>query len=205
MINSALEQFKSLINDTKQISNVYQHFNIKTLDDLLRWQWAQAIAALDKYIHDVIKVGLIMSYNKEITPTKSFSNFLIPISLLDDPLLIQSSFEQFITKKLSYISYQTPEKINEGLSLIWMEEHKWQIIADSMGENKKYVTNKLNLIAQRRNQIVHQGDYPSTNLEKENISLSAVIDVIDFIEIIVHTIHNKLEIDLNSRKLQHVH
>lgn len=199
-MNSSLEQFKSLINDAKQISNVYRHFNIKTLDDLLRWQWAQAVAALDKYIHDVIKVVLIKSYNKEITPTKSFSNFLIPISLLDDPLLIQSSFEQFITKKLSYISYQTPEKINEGLSLIWTEEHKWKFIADKMGENKKHVTNKLKLIAQRRNQIVHQGDYPSTILEKEKISLSEVIEVIEFIEKIVYTIHNTLETDLNSRK-----
>lgn len=202
MMNSSFEQFKSLIRDTRQISNVYQHFNLNILDDLLRWQWTQSISALDKYIHDVIKVGLIMSYNKDIIPTKSFSNFLIPLSIIEDPLLIQNSFEQFIIRKLSYNSYQTPEKINEGLSLIWAEEHKWQTIADNIGKEKKYITNKLNLIAQRRNQIVHQGDYPSSNLEKENITLSEVVDVIDFIELLVCTIHNNLQIDFNSRILQ---
>ncbi len=200
-MNSAIKQFNLLIRDTHQISNVYQHFNLPILDDLLRWQWTQTVAALDKYIHDVIKLGLIMTYNKQIIPTKSFLNFLIPISILDDPLLISNAFEQFVIQKLSYNSYQTPEKINEGLSLVWSEEHKWQTISDTMGKDKKFITNKLNLIAQRRNQIVHQGDYPSYNLEKESLTLSEVKDVIDFIEQLVNIIHINLQNDFTARKL----
>lgn len=200
-MNLAIKHFNLLISDTRQISNVYQHFNLPILDDLLRWQWSQTVSALDKYIHDVIKCGLIKSYNKEILPTKSFSNFLIPISILDDPLLASNAFEQFVTKKLSYNSYQTPEKINEGLSLVWSAEHKWQAIADIMGKDKKYITNKLKLIAQRRNQIVHQGDYPSYNLEKESLTLSEVDAVIDFIDQLVNIIHINLLSDFTARKL----
>lgn len=202
-MNSAIKHFNFLIRDTRQISNVYQHFNLLILDDLLRWQWTQTVSALDKYIHDVIRLGLIMTYNKQIIPTRSFSNFLIPISILDDPLLISNAFEQFVIQKLSYNSYQTPEKINEGLSLVWSEEHKWITIADNMGKDKKFITNKLNLIAQRRNQIVHQGDYPSYNLEKESLTLSEVNDVIDFIEQLVNIIHINLQNDFTARKLTH--
>lgn len=202
-MDSAIEKFNFLIRDTRQISNVYQHFNLPILDDLLRWQWTQTVSALDKYIHDVIRLGLIKTYNKQIIPTRSFSNFLIPISILDDPLLISNAFEQFVIQKLSYNSYQTPEKINEGLSLIWLEEHKWNTIADNMGKDKRFITNKLNLVAQRRNQIVHQGDYPSYNLEKESLTLSEVNDVIDFVEQLVNTIHINLQNDFTARNLTH--
>lgn len=202
-MNSAIRQFNLLIRDTRQISDVYKHFNLPILDDLLRWQWTQTVSALDKYIHEVVKLGLIMTYDKQITPTKSFSNFLIPISILDDPLLIANAFEQFVIQKLSYISYQTPEKINEGLSLVWTTEHKWKVIADNFGKDKKFITTKLKLIAQRRNQIVHQGDYPASNyLEKESITLSEVNEIIDFIEQLVKIIHSNLQSDFAARKLR---
>lgn len=200
-MNIAIEQFNFLMKDTRQISNVYQHFNLPILDDLLRWQWTQSVSALDKYIHDVIRVGVIMTYTKQIIPTRSFSNFLIPLSILEDPVLISTSFEQFVVRKLSYSSYQTPDKINEGLSLIWSEEHKWQCIADNMNLPKSYLTTKLNLIAQRRNQIVHQGDYPSYHLEKEELTMPQVTEVTDFIEKLVKTIHLLLSKEFNERKI----
>lgn len=52
-MNLARNQFKLIIKDTHQISTVYEHFKVPILDDLLRWQWTQAVSALDKYIHDI--------------------------------------------------------------------------------------------------------------------------------------------------------
>ncbi|MCY7953212.1 HEPN domain-containing protein [Bacillus licheniformis] len=197
----ARNQFKLIIKDTHQISTVYEHFKVPILDDLLRWQWTQAVSALDKYIHDIVKIGLIKTFNKEITPTNSFNNFSVPVSILEDSLLVSNAFEQFVIKKLSFVSFQTAEKINEGLSLIWTEPHKWQKIADNLGLEKKYLTNKLNLIAQRRNQIVHQGDYPSFNLEKEKLNTKETLDVINFIDQIVDVIHCELEKEFIKRKM----
>ncbi|MCY8804529.1 hypothetical protein MOD85_08665 [Bacillus spizizenii] len=136
-MNLALNQFKLIIKDTQQMTTVYEHFNVSILDDLLRWQWTQAVSALDKYIHDIIKIGLIKTFNKEITPTNSFNSFSIPISIIEDSSLVSHAFEQFIVKKLAFNSYQTAEKINEGLSLIWTEPHKWQTISIKMGMEKK--------------------------------------------------------------------
>lgn len=70
-----------------------------------------------------------------------------------------------------------------------------------MGRDRKFITNKLNLIAQRRNQIVHQGDYPSYNLEKESLTLLEVNDVINFIEQLVNIIHINLQNDFAVRVL----
>lgn len=190
----ALEQFECIIKETRHISNVYDHFNIpNALDDLLRWQWTQTVSALDKYIHDVVKVGLINAFNHNISPTKSFSNLAIPISIIHDLPNRSYSFEQYIVKRLSHQSFQTPDKISEALSLIWDEEHKWQKIASTLNENQTDVKNTIKLIAQRRNQIVHQSDYPSNNLERERISLTQTCWVIDYIDKLVHVIHNELE------------
>ncbi|OMP67062.1 HEPN domain-containing protein [Domibacillus epiphyticus] len=194
-----IEQFDLIITDTRHISSVYDHFNIpEALDDLLRWQWIQAVSALDKYIHDIVKKGLIHTFNKELPPTKSYSNFLIPIAVIQESSDPLSSFEQFVIKKLAFQSYQTPDKITEALSLIWPEEHKWQKIADALNDDQKVIKNTLNLIAQRRNQIVHQGDYPSDKLEKEKIALNESEWVIDFIENLVHAIHDELESCLHT-------
>lgn len=62
-----------------------------------------------------------------------------------------------------------------------------------MGEDHKVVVNSLNLITQRRNQIVHQSDYPSYNLERESINIHQSTWVMDFIDNLVHVIHNELE------------
>ncbi|TWK32949.1 hypothetical protein CHCC20369_3500 [Bacillus licheniformis] len=59
----------------------------------------------------------------------------------------------------------------------------------------------MNLIAQRRNQIVHQGDYPSFNLEKEKLNTKETLDVINFIDQIVDVIHCELEKEFIKRKM----
>lgn len=200
-MNLALNQFKLIIKDTQQMTTVYEHFNVSILDDLLRWQWTQAVSALDKYIHDIIKIGLIKTFNKEITPTNSFNSFSIPISIIEDSSLVSHAFEQFIVKKLAFNSYQTAEKINEGLSLIWTEPHKWQTISIKMGMEKKTLTKKLTLIAQRRNQIVHQSDYPSFYLEKEKLNPTQTADVISFIDQLVEIIHYELQSEFTNRKI----
>ncbi|MCY7892898.1 HEPN domain-containing protein [Bacillus vallismortis] len=200
-MNLALNQFKLIIKDTQQMTTVYEHFNVSILDDLLRWQWTQAVSALDKYIHDIIKIGLIKTFNKEITPTNSFNSFSIPISIIEDSSLVSHAFEQFIVKKLAFNSYQTAEKIKEGLSLIWTEPHKWQTISIKMGMKKNTLTNKLNLIAQRRNQIVHQSDYPSFYLEKEKLTPTQTADVISFIDQLVEIIHYELQSEFTNRKI----
>lgn len=195
----AIEQFEFIINETRHISNIYAHFNIpNALDDLLRWQWTQAVSALDKYIHDIVTLGLIKAFNKEISQTRSFSNFTIPISIIYDSVNSSYFFNQFIVKKLSYQSFQTPDKIGEALSLIWPEEHKWQKIGLSLDEDATTIKNTLNLIAQRRNQIVHQSDYPSENLERESITIKQATWVIDYIDKLVHSLHNELNSYLST-------
>ena len=37
--------------------------------DLLRWQWAQSVSALDKLIHDLIRIGMVQTYQGLRTPT----------------------------------------------------------------------------------------------------------------------------------------
>ena len=70
-----------------------------------------------------------------------------------------------------------------------------------MGVEKNFLTKKLNLIAQRRNQIVHQSDYPSFYLEKEKLNPAQTEDVISFINQIVEIIHYELQREFTNRKI----
>ena len=112
-MNLAINQFKIIIKETQQMTTVYEHFKIP-LDDLLRWQWTQAVSALDKYIHDIIRIGLIKTFNKEITPTKSFNSFPIPVSIIDDSSFISHAFEQFIVKNWLLIRIKLQKRLMKG-------------------------------------------------------------------------------------------
>lgn len=189
-MNVAYSVFSAIIQDTKNsdILYTYLHDVVKPpydYSDLLRWQWAQAVSALDKLIHDLIRVGMIYTFLGLRQPTQKYLAFTIDLRSYEEmqrnELPATNVFERQITQQLSYLSFQEPTKIAEGLSLIWNENHKWRCIADRFGETEDYTKTKLKNISIRRNQIVHEGDYSSSQLQRQQIAHADVVDVIDFI------------------------
>lgn len=187
---TAYNIFLAILKDTKNSNTLFTYLNnvVKPpydYSDLLRWQWAQSVSALDKLIHDLIRIGMINTFNGLRQPTPKYLAFTLDMSTLlqikETPLLATSLFESQIIQKLGYQSFQDPNKISDGLSLIWPDQNKWRCISDKLGLAEEFTKIKLKNVAIRRNQIVHEGDYSSALLQRQSVNYADVEDVIQFI------------------------
>lgn len=189
-MKTAYDAFSTIIRDTRNSDIIYAYLDdmVKPpfdYSDLLRWQWAQSVSALDKLIHDLVRIGMVQTYQGLRSPTAKYRLFAIDMDSVSQmqqaPLYAIKIFEAKIVNKLSYQSFQEPEKISDGLSLIWDEANKWKKISASLGLDEKYLKIKLKNISIRRNQIVHEGDYSNALLQRQAIAHSDASDVVDFI------------------------
>ncbi|MCG9731143.1 hypothetical protein L1D44_15205 [Shewanella sp. Isolate13] len=193
MLNSK-NTFEQNIKEARAISDIYNYLSSEvkvpfSVDDLLRSQIVYAVSAFDKLIHDLIRVGLVQSYEGLRTQTPKYINEVFPMSVIQQmstasiPPAVHY-FEQAVFQKLKVFSYQDPSKVSDGLSYIWDEKQKWQKITTQMGSTKdhKEVKTQLKLIADRRNMIVHEADLSPASMQKQDITSSEVIEIIDFIE-----------------------
>ena len=200
-MNSAYNLFEKILNDNRNAMVTYDFLanNVQPpyeYTDLLRWQWAQAVSALDKLVHDLVKIGISQEFTNTRQKTDKYLSLVIPIrihtnlNLETDENRKLHIFQQYMVEKLSTESYQVPEKIADALAYIWSEQHKWQLIAAQMRLTEVDVKTKLKSIVLRRNQIVHAGDYIDISQPKQIIQKNDVMDVCDFIHKVGQAIFN---------------
>lgn len=202
MIN-AMNVFNSLIDQCSTTMGIYEYFESNNVpidaSDLLRWQYVLAVSALDKYVHEIVRIGMIEEFKGEKTETSKYRNMRIDLSTFsaiknsENP---EIEFSNEIVRQHSFLAFQDPDKISDALSFIWDEPHKWKKISMNMTSpiSENDLKTKLKNIVIRRNQIVHQGDCLSTQipLQQQDISKSDTIDVVNFIKDLVNAIKNSL-------------
>jgi len=169
------------------------HFTQNNLKDILRGVIIFSVSALDRYIHDIVKVGIIEIYQGKRQITNAYLNFKIPLSHINNlsPIYPYEYYlSSYIDKINSYKSFQEPDKIKEALSLIWNEQHKWQKIADKMEITQYELTTILKNIVIRRNQIAHEADIDLKTEQLVYIDLEYTLKTIDFIEKLANAIND---------------
>lgn len=156
-------------------------------DDILRLQVVNSVSAFDKLIHDIIRLGMVAAFVGSRPATPSYRAEIISIDLHN--ALVAASippaeilFDQEVVRKLRTLSFQDPNKIAEGLSLIWPESHKWQAIANRMGISDRDARTTLKLISIRRNAIVHEADTDPFTGARTPISTAEANDISEFLE-----------------------
>ena len=183
------KRFVKLVQDTLNVETLYNYFEHSVvpvdISDLLRWQWVQCISAFDKFVHDVVRVGMVEIFLGNRTPTPKYNTFQIDIQTYGDMInnIIDASliFERKIILKHGFLAFQDPSKVADALSYIWNENDKWGKISNLMGMSKDDCTTYLRNIVIRRNQIVHEGDYTDSLSRRQDILLQDVIDIRDYI------------------------
>lgn len=183
------KRFVKLVQDTQNVETLYNYFDHSVvpvdISDLLRWQWVQCISAFDKFVHDVVRVGMVEIFLGNRTPTPKYNTFQIDIQTYGDMInnIIDASliFERKIILKHGFLAFQDPSRVADALSYIWNENDKWGKISNLMGMSKDDCTTYLRNIVIRRNQIVHEGDYTDSLSRRQDIFLQDVIDIRDYI------------------------
>ena len=195
--------FYEIVNQRRIVAGVYDYLvkNNIPLDssDLLRWQWVLVVSALDKYIHDLVLMGMSEEFLGKRTHTNKYNNFTMSMNTffaIESSPVPVAEFEKEIIRRHSYQSFQDPDKIADALSFIWDEQHKWSVISFNMKNVIKEEDLKIKLrnIVIRRNQIVHEGDCLSASipLSRQIITQSDTEDVISFIIDLVEAIDKSI-------------
>lgn len=200
----AKERFDCTYRRIIEIHDLYRYlkeelnYSSSFLDDLLRSEIVYVVSALDRFIHDIVKVGILEAYNgrRLITPSlKKFSINLEKLKLiLDNNSDANQIIEEIIVENHKHLAFQDPTKIAEALSLIWGENHKWQKISNALRMDEVTVKVKLRNIIIRRNQIVHESDIDLFTNTIQEIEGQDVIDSVMFVKKIVDEIYSLVKL-----------
>jgi hypothetical protein len=156
--------------------------------DLLRSEIVYSVSSFDKFIHDLVRQGMVDTFIGNRPATDAYMNFdltlkqyasLTSAGSIPPP---ETVFENAVFDRHKSQSFQEPDKVAGALSLIWSEPHKWQKIAANMLMSEGDVRVELKNIVFRRNQIVHEGDIDLATGDLQQINSSDVARSVHFIE-----------------------
>jgi len=196
-MQQAKSQFQENIQRIRELDAVYIHLTENQalgvdLSDLLRAEIVYAVSALDKLVHELVRVGMLEIFEGNRDATKAYNDFGLSSKVMQEIIeattqdLKSHSFERHIIKVNKANSFQKPENITKALSLFWKEEHKWQKIATKMGMDMKTLKNTLKGVVDARDLIVHEADIvidpQSLSQEKQERRHSDTQESINFIE-----------------------
>lgn len=194
----AKQHFTSNIDRVKAIGGLYDALaglttSIIDASDLLRSQIVMAVSALDHYIHEVTRHGILEIFDGIRRPTDAFFKFQVSMGTLQQLTTQAGSsrilLENEIREKHSYLSFQHPDKIGDAIRLFYSSP-LWPEVASSLSISVSDVKTKLKLIVERRNKIAHEADMdPSYPGARWPIDKHDVKTTIDFIQEVCESIH----------------
>ena len=192
---SAIEQFRENVKRVKNLGGINQAFRSMTTSaidtsDILRAQHVLAVSALDHYVHEVIRLGMLEIFDGKRVPSSAYLRFRISLSCLDATQSVsRSNLESEIRTQHGYVVFQRPDRIADGIRLI-SEIKLWESVERRIGVDSEFIKQRLTLIVDRRNKIAHEADLdPTYPKARWPIGESDVSDVVEFLIQIVEAIH----------------
>lgn len=199
----AFDQFRDNMKYVKELDALYVHLKDiqhlpNDLTNILRAEWVYSVSAMDKLIHELVRIGMIEAFQGRRVRTNKFAAFGVTTDTLTTSLTgavppPEYWFEQEIIEKHKMLAFQAPEKIADALSLIWDEKHKWQKLSVATAIPEADLTTQLKTIVSRRNQIVHEADLDLITGHRNTIDKADIDDVVLFIEKLSEAIFNAVK------------
>jgi hypothetical protein len=166
----------------------------ETADDILRASLAHAVSALDRFVHERVRTCMLEAAQGTRSRTSAFNRFPVPLaSALDSsrtgPAPVDAWLSPAIVEQHGILSFQRAEKIADAFRLVVaFDSGLWPAVAATLGEpDVRDLKERLDLIVDRRNQIVHEDD-AETASRRAAIDSVMVTDAIDFLAGVVSAI-----------------
>ena len=195
-MQTAIGQFRVNIvrvRDLGSLSRILDSQTTQALDfsDVLRSEFVLAVSALDYFIHEIVRLGMLDIYRGNRPRTPAFQRFQVSMSSIEDAISDSHSdtwLEQEIINRHSYQSFQTYENIAGAVRLI-SSAQLWSEVAGRVGLTTQELRETLGLIVSRRNRIAHEADMePSDPGMPLPIDDHIVDEAVNFIEQIAEAI-----------------
>jgi hypothetical protein len=199
----AIEQFRENISHVKNLAAIHQAFAAGTtpaldLSDILRAEMVLAVSALDKFIHDLGRMGMLEILSGHRPPTPAYLRFPFSMEAViftrsnptEEELL--NYFGEEIRNRQEWQSFQYPDKIADAIRLISRID-LWKEVANQLGITEaKTVKERLEVFVNRRNKIAHEADnIPTPTLLGGRWPIDPVLanEAVDFIEQLAEVIY----------------
>ena len=163
------------------------------VSDLWRSQIVLGVSALDHFVHELTRLGMIESAKGLRPRTDAFLRFQLPLGAVNDGLAGQAHelwLGEAVRDRHSWLGFQHPDKIAEAIRLI-SSKKLWEEVGKVMGLPGQDVKARLELIVERRNKIAHEADMDPTNPGFQwPIDASMASDALDFTFQVVEAMFN---------------
>lgn len=163
------------------------------VDDLLRGALVQAVSALDRYVHEEVRVRLLQHFSDDSAPS-AMLRFQVPLSAV---LRFRDEggvawLDEVVRSRHSFLSFQAPDKIADAIRLV-SDGELWKEVAQTIGRPVQGIKQELKLIVARRNAIAHESDIsPVPPYDQNDIKIEDVTGTLEFVEGLVSAIHSFL-------------
>lgn len=187
---SAQTQFKENLKRVRELGGVaaaVQSLTTSAIDvsDLWRAQVVLAVSALDYFIHELARLGMIECAKGGRPKTDAYLRFDIPLWATESAIngtAHEVWVGDTVRQKHSWLSFQDPDKLADAIRLI-SPVKLWEEVGVELSMSPIDVKTRLKLVVDRRNKIAHEADLDPANPGfRWPITASMVDDSIDFIE-----------------------
>ena len=196
-MQTALDQFHTNISRVRNLGSIVSALDSQTtqaldLSDILRAELVLAVSALDQFVHEIVRLGMLESYAGSRSRTSHFLRFQVSLESALEVIGDEQGIwlDAQIRARNGHRSFQTPDNIADAIRLI-SGVRLWDSVSQRLGISTQEVREGLSLIANRRNQIAHEADInPSPYYELWPIDAQTVDDNVTFIEKIGESIYS---------------
>jgi hypothetical protein len=169
-MQKVLQQFKANVVGAEELGRLGAAVSQLTtsavdVSDIFRAQIVLAVSALDHFVHELTRVGMMEASAGRRLKTDAFSRFQIPLSAVELALSGQSHDDwlgEAIRERHSWLSFQFPDKIADAVRL-FSPVQLWDAVGRELASPSQHVKLRLRLIVDRRNKIAHEADIDPTN------------------------------------------
>lgn len=197
--SSAYENLSRNLNYARNLTSAGSHLqelkvNLFEVTDVYRAAWVQAVAALDHWVHQEIcdRMDRLAAESGSKKP-RAYAKFELPLDLVEKVqsghLQLAEAVRHGVRASLAFKTYQSPEKIQEGLRLVADVANLWQRVAAVLSERTEEklpgqeVLLRLREIVQRRNKIAHEYDEdPANPPAKHDIDAEMTMQTINWLD-----------------------
>lgn len=196
-MQQALDQFDRNIARARSLAGLstsLSHLTTPAVDttDLLRAALVLSVSALDHFVHEFARIGMIEIHRNGRSAPPAHLQFKVTLAAVREAQLEVSGtgwLDQAVRKAHRWLSFQDPDKLADAVRLI-SPVNLWECVARELTSDVATTKAKLRAIVDRRNKIAHEADMDPTNPgERWPIDDALVASAIDFIESMVRAIH----------------
>lgn len=189
-MQAAIDQFCENLARARSLAGLAQSLSSLTtaavdLSDILRASLVLTVSALDHFVHEFTRLGILEVHRGHRPTTDAYLSFRVPMSAAREGMADTSRDEwldQAIREAHSWLSFQHPDKIADAIRFM-SNVRLWEQVASELGMTSRTVRVQLGAIIDRRNKIAHEADMDPTNPGlRWPINEALVRDAIDFIK-----------------------